>query len=239
MSELVSVSRWLGPARLVGLVAVAGCLACSDGDSGDAGSSGDASVRDAAADAAQPDASASDGGVADARGPGLVDNALRLTAEASGVFTSSTSTITTQVECHLNFIFEIHEEQSRTSTQVTYTGAGGGEVQRSLLALDGSGTAFFADSFGEIIVNVGLPLPGPFVLRTPINETVVERFWRGLARLEGTIQTDGSVRGAWSCGPFDIDQGGYVDNLYTVTGTFTATPEHIEPEPPEPLPDAG
>jgi hypothetical protein len=50
------------------------------------------------------------------------------------------------------------------------------------------------------------------------------RLYLNLARFKGTLDDAGFGEGDWTCGPFDIEVGGYEDTRQTVRGTW-----HIEP----------
>ena len=50
-----------------------------------------------------------------------------------------------------------------------------------------------------------------------------------MARFEGGLQADGTASGEWTCGPFDVDVGGYVDTRQTVHGSWLLTPI-VDPE---------
>ena len=69
--------------------------------------------------------------------------------------------------------------------------------------------------------------PDRVELEIPANAGSESRFWRELASLSGTIHADGTGSGTWTCAPFDIEDGGYVDTRYSATGTWT-----LEPLPP-------
>jgi hypothetical protein len=111
--------------------------------------------------------------------------------------------------CSLDLIFELTSEVSRSPQRVDYEGVHGGGVERSVLARDGSGFAFAADVFGE--VEAHLFVTGSVEIVIPVNLTAEGRFWRNLARFAGTVDSSGRGRGQWTCAPFDIDTGGYVD----------------------------
>jgi hypothetical protein len=50
------------------------------------------------------------------------------------------------------------------------------------------------------------------------------RFWREIAFLGGRLTEDGEGEGAWTCAPFDISQGGYVDTSLVAEGTWRLEP---------------
>ena len=131
---------------------------------------------------------------------GLPPN-FRLTGNATGADAGGLTA--------LDLVFELSSETSRTANRVDYQGVHGGGVERSVLARDGSAFAFAADVFGE--VEVYLFVAGSIDIRIPVNETAEGRFWRNLARFTGTVDGSGRGQGRWTCAPFDIDTGGYVN----------------------------
>jgi hypothetical protein len=142
---------------------------------------------------------------------------FRLTGTASGTdsagFTAS---------CALDLVFELTAEASRTGGRVNYAGVHGGEVERTVLAGDGSGFAFHADVYGE--VEAHLFVTGGLEILIPVNETAEGRFWRNLARFAGSVDSSGRGQGRWTCAPFDIDSGGYVDESVIAEGTWQTEP---------------
>ena len=50
------------------------------------------------------------------------------------------------------------------------------------------------------------------------------RFYLNLARFNGDLRDDGTALGEWTCGPFDLDVGGYVDTQQTVRGSWQLSP---------------
>jgi hypothetical protein len=142
---------------------------------------------------------------------------FRMEGEASGTDGSGLT-----ATCSLDLVFEL-TEVSRTADRVDYEGTHGGGVERSVLARDGSGFAFAADVFGE--VEAHLFSTGQVEIVIPVNRTAEGRFWRNLARFSGTVDASGRGQGLWTCAPFDIDSGGYVDNFVVVQGLW-----HMEPQ---------
>lgn len=56
---------------------------------------------------------------------------------------------------------------------------------------------------------------------TELGDTIIvnpSRFWRAIAFLAGRTVEGGSAR--WTCGPLDIDQGGYVDTAGVADGLW-------------------
>jgi hypothetical protein len=154
-------------------------------------------------------------------GPPLVTDLprnFRLTGTASGTDAQGLT-----ATCSLDLVFELTSEVSRTSQRVDYEGVHGGGVERAVLARDGSGFSFTADVYGEVEAN--LILTGRVELVIPVNRTAEGRFWQNLARFAGTVGPSGRGEGSWTCAPFDIDTGGYVDNSLVVEGTWSMEPQ--------------
>jgi hypothetical protein len=126
--------------------------------------------------------------------------------------------------CSLDFIFDLQKASKRTDELVEYPGVQGGEAVRTILDSQGDGFSFHADTYAEITAR--LRFPDVLEIEIPINETADGRFWTEMARFEGTVDADGFGAGAWRCAPLDIDQGGYLDETLSVSGTW-----EIEPEP--------
>lgn len=101
-------------------------------------------------------------------------------------------------------------------------GIGGGQVSRVVLDAGGDGFAFFASFFvqeaeARVFHGVDLVFDGP---GRGVDDS---RLYLNLARFEGMLG-GGSASGQWTCGPFDVDVGGYVDMQVTVRGTCRLTP---------------
>jgi hypothetical protein len=143
---------------------------------------------------------------------------FRLTGQASG---SDPAGLT--ATCSLDLVFELTSEVSRTPGRVDYEGVHGGGVERVLVAGDGSGFSFAADVFGRI--EARLFASGLVEIVIPVNRNAEGRFWRNLERFSGTIDAFGNGQGRWTCAPFDIDSGGYVDETVTVRGNWRMEPQ--------------
>jgi hypothetical protein len=150
--------------------------------------------------------------------PGALPVSFRITGEASGTDGSGLT-----ATCSLDLFFELTSEVSRTPERVHYEGTHGGGVERSILARDGSGFAFAADVFGE--VEAHLFATGQVEIVIPVNRTAERRFWRSLARFAGTVDASGQGQGFWTCAPFDIESGGYVDDRVVVQGIWHMAPQ--------------
>jgi hypothetical protein len=68
--------------------------------------------------------------------------------------------------------------------------------------------------------------PDSFELELPENRESESRFWRGISYFPGTLAPTARWDGLWECGPFDINEGGYVDTSGIAVGTW-----HVEPLP--------
>jgi hypothetical protein len=139
-----------------------------------------------------------------------------LRADAEGVGENGLTAV-----CHIELIYELSEIR-RLPGLIEYAGVSGGEVARSILDETGAGFAFSADFFvpdttARVIHPNELVLVGPGV---SVNDS---RLYLNLAQFIGKLDGAGSAQGEWSCGPFDVDVGGYVDTEVTVTGQW-----HIE-----------
>ena len=142
---------------------------------------------------------------------------LHLVGEASGEDASGRT-----ASCQLDLMIELKGPPRRVGTTFEYEGTHGGDVNRTVLAPDGSGLSFWADVYWPSTV-VRL-LPGnrvELVLGDTVRvKTESGRFWQEIALLRGMMQGTGSGAGAWTCAPFDIDQGGYVDTSLAVAGSW-------------------
>lgn len=151
-----------------------------------------------------------------------VPSFFRLSAAASG-----TDEFGNYAECHVELLYEI-QEYSRLPGIVEFTGTGGGEVFRTIQDSTGAGFSFFADFFvpdveGQLLSGNRLAFDGP---GKGVDDS---RFYLNLARFNGTLQADGTATGEWTCGPFDLDVGGYVDTQQTVRGSWQFMPV-VDPE---------
>ena len=146
-------------------------------------------------------------------GQNALPSFFRLTANASGTDASGN-----HAECHVDLLYEV-QESSRLPGIVEFTGTGGGEVSRTVQDSTGAGFAFFADFFvpdvqGQLLGDNRLSFDGP---GKGVDES---RFYLNLSRFSGILETGGAASGDWTCGPFDVDVGGYVDTQQTVRGSW-------------------
>jgi hypothetical protein len=126
------------------------------------------------------------------------------------------------VSCRFDWVFEVAEAR-RTAELVEYTGAFGGDIQRTVLESDGSGLSLWADVYWpETLVRLLYPDSLELVLA---DTTQAEgRFWREIGFLGGHLIGNGEAEGEWTCAPFDIYQGGYVDTSLVAVGSWRLEP---------------
>ena len=127
-------------------------------------------------------------------------------------------------ECALDLVFELRSRTGHTRDYVEYAGVHGGDIARSVTARDGSGFAFSAFVFGDIVMR--RYRGGWIEIRIPINETTDVPFYREMAQWDGEVERGRRLSGGWRCGPLQINEGGYVDLDLTAEGTWQLTPEH-------------
>jgi hypothetical protein len=147
---------------------------------------------------------------------------FRISGEASGEDEAGNT-----AECRFDLLYEVFEA-SRLPGLTEYRGTGGGEVARTVLDNTGAGFAFFADFFvqdveARVLRGNQLELDGP---GKGVDDS---RFYLNLARFLGQLDEQGFAEGEWTCGPFDIEVGGYTDLKQTVRGTWLIEPL-INPE---------
>jgi hypothetical protein len=102
---------------------------------------------------------------------------------------------------------------------VEYAGIMGGGVGRTVLEADSSGFGFFADVYWPTAV---ARVRSRDLVDLVIGDTLQTeyRFWREIAQLRGARAGEAGATGTWTCAPFDIWEGGYVDTLLVVQGTW-------------------
>jgi hypothetical protein len=124
------------------------------------------------------------------------------------------------ISCALDQRIELSGETGRTDRWIDYGGVMGGDAQRTTLDSTGAGFGFWADVHWPSAV-VRLVLPDSIELLLGDTAATDSRFWRGIAWLAGSRGPGPVGSGTWTCAPFDIDQGGYVDTFGVATGTWT------------------
>lgn len=110
-------------------------------------------------------------------------------------------------------------ESRRTPAFIEYTGTMGGEARRKTLDSTQAGFEFWADVAWP---NVVARLVGQDSLEFLMGDTTANdgRFWHENAFLAGARQAGDPGSGVWICAPLDIYQGGYVDTIGVVQGSW-------------------
>lgn len=148
--------------------------------------------------------------------PRVLPDVFRLVGEASGSHPAGRT-----AECRMNLVIELHGETGRDARQVEYAGTHGGHLQRTVLDQNGDGISLMPDVYGEIEARLLFPDSVEFIL--PGNVNTGSRFWDGIGLLAGRWDgIDGS--GEWTCAPFDISEGGWVDTSLVVFGGWRIEP---------------
>jgi len=125
--------------------------------------------------------------------------------------------------CDLHLVMELGDGSRPAAGAVEYPGVMGGGVSRTVLEADGSGFGFFADVYWP---NAVARLSTRDLVHFVLGDTAaVEggRFWHEIAQLRG-VRDGNQASGTWTCAPFDIWEGGYVDTLLVVQGTWRTEP---------------
>ena len=137
---------------------------------------------------------------------------MKFTGEAHG----TQGELTIDCVCDLNA--ELPEFEVEADGKQVYTGTLGGEIGRAVTDSDGAGIALEPFLFGDIEVHVkandSVYLYWPGNLNTEID------FYDEIALFKGVLNADGDVNGTWWCAPFELDEGGYVDLLGRIEGTW-------------------
>jgi len=129
------------------------------------------------------------------------------------------------ISCALDLHIELSGEIQRTDRWVDYGGVMGGDVQRTTLDSTGAGFGFWADVYWPTTV-ARLVLPDSIELLLGDTTITDSRFWHEVAWMAGARGPGDPGSGTWTCAPFDIYEGGYVDTFGIVQGTW-----HVDPEP--------
>ncbi len=156
----------------------------------------------------------SDVGDGDTGGLDALPRYFRLTGEASGSNEDGET-----ATCTMDLSFQLDEEVSRSATTVVYRGRAGGEVIRTVVDRDGNGIQLLPFLFWEMETTLSRPDRFEILSLTPITPED-GRFYQELALISGTVDLDSTGTGSWTCAPFDISSGGYVDTALSVPGTF-------------------
>ncbi len=153
--------------------------------------------------------------------PGGVARPLPLKFRLDGT-ASSTEADGSTVSCTLELGFELGARPRRAPGVVEYDGVHGGAIQRTVLDAAGDGISLWPHVHGEVIVRS--IAPDRIEIEIPGNAGTGSRFWEQLSRLQGAFGPGETAEGGWSCAPFDVDSGGYVDRKYTARGSWTLAP---------------
>ncbi|MGH7665626.1 MAG: hypothetical protein ACRENI_15260 [Gemmatimonadaceae bacterium] len=121
--------------------------------------------------------------------------------------------------CQLHLVVERSDEIRRASRLVEYSATAGGHIARSVLNADGSGFGFFADVYyPDAVIRLIAPDSIEFALAVPVEGD--GRLWKELAFFTGSFDGESTGSGAWTCAPFDIWEGGYVDTSHVAGGEW-------------------
>ena len=142
---------------------------------------------------------------------------LKMTGAAEGSDASGRT-----ASCLLELIFELSDEADRTPESVIYTGKMGGAIQRTVLDSEGSGISLWPHLHAEAITRLFAPDSVAFF--TPVMAGVDSRFYDEISYLAGVIDEQGYGSGTWTCAPFDITEGGWVDTTLVAPGTWQSEP---------------
>ncbi|HEV8263977.1 MAG TPA: hypothetical protein VGQ06_03430 [Gemmatimonadales bacterium] len=114
-------------------------------------------------------------------------------------------------------------ERRRTPAWIEYEGSMGGEAHRATLDSAGGGFEFWADVAWPSVV---ARLVSQDSIELLIGDTTItdRRFWREMAFIRGARHPEDPGSGTWTCAPFDIYEGGYVDTMGVVQGTWWVEP---------------
>jgi hypothetical protein len=117
---------------------------------------------------------------------------------------------------------EMGDESRPAAGAIEFPGVMGGGVSRTVLEADSSGFGFFADVYWpHAVARLSTRDLVDFVLGD--SAQAEGRFWKEIVNLHG-VRDGAQASGTWSCAPFDIWEGGYVDTILVVQGTWhTAT----------------
>ncbi|MEO9849475.1 MAG: hypothetical protein ABJH72_13575 [Reichenbachiella sp.] len=135
---------------------------------------------------------------------------FRLGGEANGLSEGK------KVKCECDQMGELSASYKIKNDTVIYEGSMGGSFSRTVLNDDENGISLAPDTYGEIIVK--LHKDSVWIL-TPVNFNTGSRFYENLAAFKG-VKKDGQIFGQWNCAPFDIFEGGWVDTVGTVSGSW-------------------
>ena len=126
------------------------------------------------------------------------------------------------IDCGVDIRISLAESR-RTLAFIEYTGTMGGEARRRTLDSTGAGFEFWADVAWPTVVArlVGLD---SLELLLGDTTTIDGRFWHENAFIAGARHQGDLGSGVWICAPLDIYQGGYVDTIGVVQGSWWVEP---------------
>ncbi len=126
------------------------------------------------------------------------------------------------IECVCELIFEIDSNYSLRKDTVIYRGTGGGHISRKSLDENEEGIALIPDLYFPY---VEVKVFGDSIVMDVSNfPTTGSRFYDETEFWKGKLLENGTIEGRWTCAPFDIYEGGWVDTLGTATGTWIVEP---------------
>ncbi len=136
---------------------------------------------------------------------------------------NSTASDGSTVSCLLELFFELSSVRPRESPGVyEYQAVHGGAIQRTVLDAAGDGISLWPHVHGDAVVRS--IYPDRVEISIPGNAGTGSRFWTELSRMEGAFDSDVTATGGWTCAPFDIDEGGWVDNTHSASGGWELAP---------------
>jgi hypothetical protein len=137
---------------------------------------------------------------------------LKFTGEAHGMDSGLT------IDCLCDLNAELPEFAPATEGAQVYSGVLGGEITRAVTDGSGAGIALQPFLFGEI--EVELKANDSVFVHWPGNVGTGIDFYDEITLFKGIRNADGTLSGKWWCAPFELDEGGYVDLVGRIEGTW-------------------
>lgn len=107
-----------------------------------------------------------------------------------------------------------------------YSGKMGGHFNRTVTSTNtGNGLSLTPDTYAEIEFRLS---KDSVIIYAPINRTEESRFYDEFTFFKGEIIGNHTYQGLWSCFPFDIYEGGWVDTIGVISGYWELSPFQIE-----------
>jgi len=122
------------------------------------------------------------------------------------------------IDCGFDLWISLAEHR-RAPMFIEYTGTMGGEAHRTTFDSTGAGFGFWADVAWPTVV-ARLVSQDSIELLLGDSAITDSRFWREMAFITGARHSGDPGSGTWTCAPFDIYQGGYVDTIGVVKGAW-------------------